>query len=1020
MMTTTFPKTPQQRAEEFIVYFVMSEKCPILLSSKMSQVPSSNCSTKLTHDISSLGAFSLINNFVPVDQSQEHHLKYHDCERLATYDRMYRNNTNAQSQKQHQFQKLLKMDQRPVKAILGTTCVDSHWFSCSTGRLKLQGNGEIETDEGNKEMEVDEEDMNFDKLHINTATKDGSNNSSSTLRLTDIAFQKFLEARGIKDISGRGIHKLANSFLPRCWRLTDTAASHLSRPDSFVKYPLLIFFNVFESMLYLCVSQSVHDDPYSQMDKLFIKEYTESALFLDTNKNLSQRMFFILRMVSMLLNSLISLNSIILKFYPQHTKDLQSTFKYINDGILDLYKGIKDGDGKTLAINNQANCLWVISHLYSCKNHEISIRGCYLESIYGFVVMEILSKLVHQEYVNLVEHLGVNVALNFNEELRNYRFQVDNYTPGITTRNSFVIEATSEKLYEQTFKSYGNFQCRIPDADYRSIMEEGNVKENVLNYIRTKRSTFFNYSILALHADNYRRMTWSVLQDISLSLGQSQLGNLHIQTQLRPIYSLFLTRHLQALLACNNCARNVSKKFAACIRFLDSASAGRTKANGLVEYFRAFSRLPSFKEQTEKLGTKSFTKSLDKLSVELGIETIFHMIMLTDFPKNLRTKFIAQGGGGTTQRLTIKGLGDVKYGDSLMKQMDEDFQSILQNLTPNHMSVFALVMDRVQDVYSFLYVFFLALSQELEYIVSPGGVPIISTDSEAHGVDYSLRKLLVGSPSAPNNKLLMFVDAMGKMGINCQGLKKNEMCEMVDRYPLNRRIMVVDKLPIKKLMEGGGTKEDILLKEVAVGLSTKIDNYDKDANMKLDEHVHNLGGFKWFMYSEKDILHDDAEINKKNVAHQVETIKMVLMSKESVGILYNHCLALSMWAMRNAIRLSNRQSPFPLMYFLENKPTTTITGVEDGFIVTGDIDDDISSKNNNHLLIELVSSTKKVVRALGKEGIDLMIRKYFKAQVISDEYNRILLESTAREASLEKINKMREAIAQGISVFRES
>ena len=1016
-MTTTFPKMPQHRAEEFIVYFVMSEKCPILLSSKMSQVPSSNCSTKLTHDISSLGAFSLINNFVPVDLSQEHILKYHDCERLATYDRMYRNNT--QSQKQHQFQTLLKKDQRPVKTILGTTCVDSHWFSCSAGRLKLQENDKV--------LEVGEEDdMNFD----------GSNNSSFTLRLTDVDFQKFLEARGIKDISGRVIHKLANSFLPRCWRLTDAAALYLSRPDSFVKYPLLIFFNVFESMLYLCVSQSVHDDPYSQMDKLFIKEFTKSPLFLDTNnptrdiKNLSQRMFFILRMVSVLLNSLISLNSIILKFYPKYTKDLQWTFKHINDGILDLYKGIKGGDGKTtLAINNQANCLWVISHLYSCKNHDISVRGCYLESIYGFDVMEILSKLVHQEYVNLVEHLGVNVALNFNEELRNYRFQVDRYTVDITTRNSFIIEATSEKLYEQTFKSYGNFQCRIPDADYRSIMEEGNVNENVLKYIQTKRSTFFNYSVLELHADNYRRMTWSVLQDISLSLGQSQLGNLHIQTQLRPMYSLFLTRHIQALLDCNICARNVSKKFAACIRFLDSASAGRTKANGLVEYFRAFSGLPSFKEQTEKLGTKSFTKSLGKLSVELGIEMIFHMIMLTDFPKNLRKKFIAQGGGGTTQRLTVRGLGDVKYGDSLMKQMDEDFQSILQNLTPNCKSAFALVMDSVQDVYSFLYVFFLALSQELEYIVSPGGVPIISTNSEAYGVDHSLRKLLVGSPSDPNNTLLMFVDAMGKMGINCQGLKKNEMCEMVDRYPLNRRIMVVDELPIKKLMEGGGTKEDILLKEVAVGLSTKIDNYDKDANMVLDTHVHNLGGFKWFMYSEKDILHDDAEINKKNVAQQVETIKMVVMSKESVGILYNHCLALSMWAMRNAIRLSNKQSPFPLMYFLENKPitssttTTTTTGEGGGGGVEMGVEDDVTgnidiiSKNNNLLLTELVSSTKKVVRALGKEGINLMIRKYFKAQAISDEYNRILLESTAREAPLEKINKLREAIiTQGLSV----
>ena len=95
-------------------------------------------------------------------------MKYHDCERLATYDEMYRNNT--QSQKQHQFQSLLKMDQRPVKTILGTTCLDSHWFSCSAGRLKLQDNEHVKKEGYNESVQDSRK-----ELKLGVVKKEGKN-----------------------------------------------------------------------------------------------------------------------------------------------------------------------------------------------------------------------------------------------------------------------------------------------------------------------------------------------------------------------------------------------------------------------------------------------------------------------------------------------------------------------------------------------------------------------------------------------------------------------------------------------------------------------------------------------------------------------------------------------------------------------------------------------------------------------------------------------------------------------------
>ena len=986
-----FPNS--HKSKEYIVYFVLSEKCSAPLSEVLQRTlqqgdggEEEEGEDELVDSINSLGAFLLINGFVPIDKSREHVLKYYDYERISAYYAY-----QGYGKDQEALQEYLKKGKLPIRVILGTTCVDYHWYDCSSGRLKVLENGQIMN--GNNPRSSNDED--------DATSTTPSTSPCSTIRLTSDIFTKFLKARGVRgDITGRNIHRLANSFLPKCWSLKRQAGEHLSRPDSFAKYPLLVFFNVFEEMLYLCITSTVSDQPYSTMDQAYIEEYMKSSLHTNSHffitdhgkpNALSERMFFIQRFVSIIINSLFSLNSIIRKFYPQHVTEVNRIFKTVNDDIRNLYRSIKAEDS---LVANQSNCSWVISHLYSCRNHAIRIKGCYLEATYGFKTMKLLSKLVDQEYVRLLETEGVENCIDFNEEKREQLFDLDETSADISNNNSFYLVATSQVDYETTAKVYGNHNCRIPDKEYRHMMnnDDGNRKQRVLDYIKTKRVMFFNFAVMSLHADIFRRMTWPVLEDISKSLGQAATGGSLLSNQLRPTFNYFMTRHIQALLGCEVCSRNVSKKFSSCIRFLNDAQ----KASGLLPYFRAFRCLPSFSEKEFAwIQQDSFSKMLsgspaDPLRPEIAIEMLLDMVLKADFPAELRSRFVRKLNKISKEevsQLTQTGQGDVRYGEHLQRQLERDFKAYRLALRTQMSQKLMALMDKVQDVYSFVFIFFLALSQELEYIVTPKGVSQLqlSNRTDEYRTDNALVNALKGSADSPNNFLTTRIDSMSKM----EGIS----FDLADRYPLNCRIKLVDKMPDGMEVETGGgvNSEDIILMEVPVQVSTKTADYNALTSLRMDKEVADLGGHKWFLYNGGNIITEEMVAAAEATPNsKVERINMVVMDRNSAGLLYNYCLAVAIWAMRNTVRLSNNQNPFPLAYVLKNRQVNVKTPYPTKTGADGRIDQVIMGD----LVPEIASGVRKVVRALGVPGINLMVRKNFKAQMIADLYDKMLASDT--------------------------
>ena len=1042
--------------KEYIVYFVLSEKCSAPLSEVLHRIVQQGDGGEekdreeeeeeeeeedkkeeekeeeeeeeeedFVDSINSLGAFLLINGFVPIDRSREHILKYYDYDRISTYY-VYRSygKDHKKYKDQEILQESLKKGKLPIKVILGTTCVDYHWYGCSTGSLKVLKNGQIvngnnprsSSDDKKKD---DNDASRLDKLHIKESRPSTSTKkTTSTIRLTSEILTKFLRARGVRgDITGPEIHRLANSFLPKCWSLKHQAGEHLSRPDSFAKYPLLVFFNVFEEMLYLCITSTVSDHPYSSMDQAYIEEYMRSSLHTNTYysttdsgkpNTLSERMFFILRFVSIVINSLFSLNSIIRKHYPQYITEVNRIFKTVNDDILKLYRSIKAGDS---LVANQSNCLWVISHLFSCRSHAIRIKGCYLEATYGFKTMKLLSKLVDREYVSLLETEGVEKCIDFNEDMREELFSLDEISTDTSNNNSFYLVATSQAHYQKTAKVYGNHNCRIPDKEYQRMMnnDDGNRNQRVLDYIKTKRVTFFNYAVISLPADIFRRMTWPVLEDISKSLGQAAGGSL-LSNQLRPTFNYFMTRHIQALLGCEVCSRNVSKKFSSCIRFLNDAQ----KTSGLLPYFRAFRCLPSF-------GEKEFAwireDSFNKICPEMAIEMLLDMVLKADFPIELRRRFVREVNKSSKEegsQLTQTGQGNVRYGDHLQLKMDEDF-AILRIQMSQRLTA---IMDKVQDVYSFVFVFFLALSQELEYIVCPKGVSHLrlSNQTKEYSTDKALVEALEGYPDSPNNTLTTFINSMSKMGVNVQGLMDGGIFDLAERYPLNCRIKLVDKMPtiqsesdeMEAEVGSGVSSEDIVLMELPVQVSNKTADYNALTSLRIDKEVADLGGHKWFLYNGGNIITEEMVAAAKATPNsKVERINMVVMDHNSAGLLYNYCLVVALWAMRNAVRLSNKQNPFPLVYVLNNRqvnvktpyPTKTTVDATKGLNL---VDEGVFA---DQAVSEIASGVRKVVRALGMPGINLMLKRNIKSQMIAKVHNKISTSDTARGSSISQMAK---------------
>ena len=107
--------------------------------------------------------------------------------------------------------------------------------------------------------------------------------------LTPDTVRTLLHNRGRTDTTLTGCINVLAEYLPMGWRLTSTAARHLSQPQSFHSYPVISVFNAFEIMLINAASYGW--DLEKTMEGYFLNEFCQSLSGLSASS--SKRRLFV-------------------------------------------------------------------------------------------------------------------------------------------------------------------------------------------------------------------------------------------------------------------------------------------------------------------------------------------------------------------------------------------------------------------------------------------------------------------------------------------------------------------------------------------------------------------------------------------------------------------------------------------------------------------------------------------------------------------------------------------------------
>ena len=506
--------------------------------------------------------------------------------------------------------------------------------------------------------------------------------------------------------------RVLDAYLPTSWRLTAAAGAYLARPENFASFPVLVTFNAFERMLVNSIAYSLNLD--DMMEGWFLKELTAAFPINDVADDAPCRRFLTsTRFFLIAIFATFSLASVLTKYYnyPQLTRDI---LRRCNEYLTRLCVSARSHADVNFAMN-VANPAAVLTHLVECRRHELTLKGCVLETLLGGDLMSRLELLVHSEYQHLLAIGRPTRVIDFNAAA-----PIADPPPGFDGDAWRDIKNASLP-----------FSTRITpkqEAEHRrsgkpTLNTEATVE--LTDRLKVKKVSYKNYCVSHLSDEYFRQMIWTVLFKLATFLDNSPST-----FNLRPTFYYFLSRHVSATLGCMVCISNCTRKF--------------VSANKILTHIR----LPDLYDanarhlvNAPRFVTALATRAVDETSACAPLSRVIADLMRYDFSAEIVTVVLEQYTFSDDDWVEFRAGRPVtnRAGD-LTREDNARVAAFILNAPVKRRVSEAFAYYR--DIFSFLYVFFSFLSFNATNLVV--GVPgMFDRKNAAPGngeVDFLVKK----------------------------------------------------------------------------------------------------------------------------------------------------------------------------------------------------------------------------------------------------------------------------------------